>query len=1227
MTALYESDVEKFAVELLEKQGYAYIPPEQQETERDGVADVVLRNRLKTAIDNLNPKVPDGVRQQAIRQVLSLSGHNLIASNQEFYRMLVEGVAEEYQKDGETVGARVRLIDFKNPHNNNLAVCNQFTVTENNTTKRPDVVVFINGLPVAVIELKNPTDEQATVRKAFDQLQNYKETIPSLFCYNGVLVASDGLDARAGSLTAGWNRFMAWKTVDGEREDPATTPWLETVIRGMLRPNVLIDLIRHFTVFEKSTELIPAESTPLIPSPGLSQRERRGIGNGGESEEGHYRAGMRFAGMIERVKELREKQTETEEIFWELLRNKRFNGLKFRRQHQIGHYIADFYCHSEKLIIELDGEVHNTETQKDAKRDKALKSLGNTVLRFKNKDLLNNIQEVLQKIENTLPQKSFSPSGRDGREGGSMTKVITIKKIAAYHQYHAVKKAVESTIRASYGKKTVAAVDAKDEPGKYGLPGVKDQPQGDRKAGVVWHTQGSGKSLAMVFYAGMLVVNREMENPTIVVITDRNDLDDQLFGAFAAGRNLLRQEPKQAESREHLKRLLKTAGGGIVFSTIQKFSPEEGNENFELLSDRKNIVVIADEAHRSQYGFGAKTHFVKDGVRTKYGFAKYLRDALPESSFIGFTGTPIEKEDISTPAVFGNYIDVYDIEQAVTDKATVAIYYESRLVEVHLKQEEKETLDAEIEQITESEEATATEKAKAKWTKQEAIIGHKDRIKTVVADIVRHVETRREAFEGKAMIVATSRRIAVEMYAEITALRPQWHDDDKDKGAIKVVMTSSSSDPAGWHKHATTKSERKALGERFKDPTDSLQLVIVRDMWLTGFDAPCLGAIYVDKIMSGHNLMQAIARVNRVYKDKPGGLVVDYIGIASDLKRALGAYTKNGGGGTPAFEQETAVKKMLEKYDVVAAMFGRFDYRQYFRADAKAGEKMRLILEAEEYILGLEDGKERFTREVVLLSKAFALSVPDPRAMGIKAEVGFFQAVKARLTKFERDGSGVSGAEMESAIRQIVDRAVVVDGVIDIFDAAGIKKPDISILSDDFLEEIRGMQRKNLALELLKKILADEIQTRTRKNLAQSRRFSEMLEDAIRRYKNNLLTAAQVIEELILMAKEIRTSDERAVDMGLSEDEVAFYDALAMNASAKEVMQDDALRKLAQILAESVKQNTSIDWTIKESARAKLRTVVKRLLKKYGYPPDEQKLAADRVLEQAELMADAWAAA
>ncbi len=1065
MASLYESDVEQLAIELLENQGYRYLSPEKQETERQNLSDVVLRGRLKTAIDSLNPTIPAKVREQALRQVVAFSGQNLIESNEAFYQMLIERVAEEYQKNGETVGAKVRLIDFDNPLNNNFVVCNQFTVTENNPvsgygtgiTKRPDVVIFINGLPLVVIELKNPTDENATVQKAFDQLQTYKQVIPSLFCYNGVLVASDGLDTRAGSLTSGWSRFMAWKTVDGKMEDPSTTPQIKTLIRGMLRPDVLLDLIRHFTVFEK---------------------------------------------------------TKTEDASTRLIR------------------------------------------------------------------------------------------------------IETVKKIAAYHQYHAVKEAVKSTIRASYGKKI------EEDPEAYGLPGVKSQPKGDRKAGVVWHTQGSGKSLSMVFYAGLLVVNTEMKNPTIVVITDRNDLDDQLFGAFVAGKNLLRQEPRQAESRSDLKQLLKTAGGGVVFSTIQKFLPEDGSENFELLSDRTNIVVIADEAHRSQYGFGAKTFFIKDGVKTNYGFAKYLRDALPDASFIGFTGTPIEKEDASTPAVFGHYIDVYDIEQAVEDGATVPVYYESRLVEVHLKEEEKEELDAEVEGITENEEATATEKAKAKWTRQEAIIGHKDRRKTVVADILKHFEARREVFAGKAMIVATSRRIAVAMYDELTALRPDWHDDNKIKGAIKVIMTSSSSDPVEWQKHSTTKQERKTLRERFQDPADPLHLVIVRDMWLTGFDAPCLDTIYVDKIMRGHNLMQAIARVNRVYKDKPGGLVTDYIGIASDLKRALVSYTKNDGKGTPAFEQEKAIEKMLEKYDVVAGMFDKFDYKQYFSAGT--GEKMTLILEAEEYILGLKDGKERLTKEVALLSKAFALSVPDPRAMEIKADVGFFQAIKARLTKFEPEGSGKSAVEVETAIRQIVDKAVVVDEVIDIFDAAGIKKPDISILSDDFLKEIQGMKRKNLALELLKKILNDEVKTRTKKNLAQSRKFSEMLEEAIRKYQNNLLTTAQVIDELINIAREIKVSDERAGDMGLSEDEVAFYDALAMNESAKEVMSDETLRELAQILVANVKKNTSIDWTIKESVRAKLRTVVKRLLKKYGYPPDKQKLATENILKQAEFFADEW---
>ena len=1063
MTALYESDVENLAIELLKKQGYTYLSPEEQAFERGTHSEVVLRGRLKTTIDNLNPELPDGVKEQALREATALSSQNLVESNEAFYAMLAEGIAEEYQKDGETVGARVRLMDFEHPLNNNFVVCNQFTVTENRVTKRPDIVLCINGMPLVVIELKNPTDEKATVEKAFDQLQTYKGTIPSLFCYNGVLVASDGLDAKAGALTSGWSRFMRWKTVDGEKEKPATTPQMETLIKGMLRPDVLIDLIGHFTLFE----------------------------------------------------EAREKNPET-----------------------------------------------------------------------------------------------------------GLTRITKGKKIAAYHQYHAVKEAVKSTIRASRGKK---GTDTRERPKAYGLPSVENQPIGDRKAGVVWHTQGSGKSLSMVFYAGLLVVNQEMKNPTILVITDRNDLDEQLFDAFVAGKNLLKQAPVQAKNRKHLKQLLKTAGGGVVFSTIQKFSPDAENENFELLSSRENIVVIADEAHRSQYGFGAKTVFVKDGVKTKYGFAKYLRDALPEASFIGFTGTPIEKEDISTPAVFGNYIDVYDIEQAVEDKATVPIYYESRLVQVHLKEEEKDNLDAEVEEITENEATTATEKAKIKWAQQESIIGHKDRRKTVVEDMLKHFSKKQAVTEGKAMIVATSRRIAVAMYEDIIAQHPDWHDDDKGKGAVKVVMTSSSSDPLAWQKHATTKGERKALAERFKDPADPLKLVIVRDMWLTGFDAPCLNIIYVDKLMRSHNLMQAIARVNRIYKDKPGGLVVDYIGIASDLKRALASYTKSGGRGTPAFEQERAVEQMLEKYDVVADMFGKFDYKQYSSADT--GKKLALILEAEEHILDLDDGKERFTKEVILLSKAFALSTPDPRAMNIKTEVGFFQAIKARLTKFEPNGNGKSDTDIETAIRQIVDKAVVVDGVIDIFDAAGIKKPDISILSDDFLKEIQGMKHKNLALELLKKILNDEIKTRTTKNFTQSRRFSEMLEEAVRKYKNNLLTAAQVIEELILVAKEIKKSDERAADMGLSEDEVAFYDALAMNESAQAVMGDDTLRELAQILVDNVKSNTSIDWTIKESVRAKLRTIVKRLLKQYGYPPDEQKMATDRILQQAELLADDWAPA
>lgn len=1043
MTKIFESTIEEFMIELLESQGFGYLSPEDQEKERPDLGEVVLRDRLKQAIDRINPGIPEEAKEQALRLVLNLPSQNLMDNNEAFHRMLTEGIEVEVMGTDGVKGEKVRLVDFGNISNNEFLVCNQYTVIENNVTKRPDVVLLINGLPLVVIELKNPVDENATVHKAYTQLQNYKNAIPSLFYYNALLVASDGLDARVGTISSDMSRFLAWKSRDGVKEDRATVPQIETLVRGMMTREVLLDLIRQFVVFEKT----------------------------------------------------------------------------------------------------------------------------------KKEDLKT-----------------------------GLVSIVTVKKIAAYHQYFAVNKAIVSTKEAS-------------------------SETGDRKAGVVWHTQGSGKSLSMVFYTGKVVL--ALDNPTVVVITDRNDLDEQLFDTFAGCKQLLRQEPVQAGSRDDLKRLLRVAGGGIVFTTIQKFFPAsaetsagkpEDFASFEMLSDRKNIIVVADEAHRSQYGFGAKTS-EKDGeVFTKYGFAKYLRDALPKASFIGFTGTPIEKEDANTPAVFGRYVDVYDIAQAVEDGSTVRIYYESRLAKVHLKDEERSRLDEEVASITEGEESTAAEQAKAKWAQLEAIVGHRDRLRVVAADIVDHFEKRQEVMEGKAMIVCMSRRIAVELYEAIMSIRPQWHDRDLKKGAIKVVMTSSSSDPENWQMHHTTKENRKALGERFKDASDPLKLVIVRDMWLTGFDAPCLSTMYVDKPMRGHNLMQAIARVNRVFKDKTGGLIVDYIGIASDLKMALATYTSSGGKGTPTLDQSEAVAKLLEKFEVVEQMFSGFDYRRYFSADTR--EKLTVILEAQEHVLGLDDGKNRFTREVGLLSQAFALSVPDLRAMEVKDEVGFFQAVKARLTKFEPTDGKKSDLEIETAIRQIVDAAVVSEGIMDVFDAAGIKKPDISILSDEFLEEVRHMERKNLALELLKKLLHDEIRTRTRKNFIQSRKLSEMLENAIKKYQNNLLTTAQVIEELIKLAKDIREGDKRGQELGLAEDELAFYDALANNDSAKAVLGDKQLAVIAIEVFRSVKGNATIDWALKESVRARLRRDVKRILNRYGYPPDEQLVATENVLKQAEFLAN-----
>ena len=1008
-----------------------------------------------------------------MRAVQRISSPELLSNNETFHRFLTDGVPVQYRLDGDEKGDYVWLIDFENLLNNEFLAVNQYTVIENNQNKRPDILLFVNGIPLVLIELKNPADENATITKAFDQIQTYKATIPSLFTFNALCVISDGLECRGGSVSAGFNRFMMWKSSDGRTEASRFSPQIETLAKGMLNPATLLDLVRNFIVFEKSKKEDP----------------KTGI-----------------------------------------------------------------------------------------------------------------------------------------------TQVQTEKKVSAYHQYYAVNKGIESTIKAS-GK------------------------GGNKKGGVVWHTQGSGKSLSMVFYAGKLITSPEMQNPTVVVITDRNDLDDQLFDTFASSKQLLRQEPVQAKDRDHLKELLKVASGGIVFTTIQKFLPPEGQAEYDRLSDRSNIVVIADEAHRTQYGFEAKLIETKDkktkeviGKRIAYGFAKYMRDALPNATYIGFTGTPIESTDINTPAVFGQYVDIYDISQAVEDKAVVRIYYESRLAKVNLDDEGRRLIAEFDKELEESEEyvganGNSPSKAKAKWAKLEAIVGNEDRIKNLARDIVSHYEQRQKVFDGKGMIVAMSRRIAVDLYNEIIKLRPDWHDDDLSKGAIKVVMTASSADGPVMQKHHTTKTQRKLLSDRMKDPADPLRLAIVRDMWLTGFDAPCLHTLYVDKPMRGHTLMQAIARVNRIFRDKPGGLVVDYLGIASDLKKAMSFYSDSGGKGDPAETQEKAVAMFIEKLEVVRQLFFEgseakeailiaeptayyeeysgtgFNYRRFFAVSPK--DKLSIILQAEEHILGLKDGKDRFIKEVTLLSQAFALSIPHETALAAKEEVAFFQAVKARLVKFVGTGTGKSDKDIETAIKQIVDEALSSDKVIDIFDAAGIKKPEISILSEEFLLEIKGMKHKNLALELLKKILNDEIKTRARTNLVQGKALLEMLEIAIKKYNNGLLTTAEIIQFLVdEVAKKIREQDEREKKLNLTKEELAFYDALAENKSAVDVLGDEKLRIIAIEVAEKVKANTTIDWTIRESARAKLMVLVKRTLNKYGYPPDMQQKAVDTVLRQAEQLAD-----
>ena len=1047
MSTFTESVVEQAALAWLESVGWsvrngASIAPGEPAAERDDYGQVVLAQRLRDALARLNPALPAEALDDAFRKLTRPEGAELVARSRALHRLLVDGVTVEYRTaDGEIRGAQARVIDFDKPSANDWLAVNQFSVTENKHARRPDVVLFVNGLPLAVVELKNAADENATIWSAWQQLQTYKAEIASLFATNALLAISDGVEARVGTLTAGREWFKPWRTIAGEGLADPHLPELQVVIEGLCSPQRFLDLVRDFIVYED-----------------------------------------------------------------------------------------------------------------------------------------------------------------DG--GGRIA-----KKMAGYHQFHAVQVAVRETLRAAELHRAgdrVAEAAGRYEAGKK--PGGKP---GDRRVGVVWHTQGSGKSLTMAFYAGRIIREPAMENPTIVMLTDRNDLDDQLFGTFSRCKDLLRQPPVQAENRVHLRELLSVAAGGVVFTTLHKFFPEEKGDRHPTLSERRNIVVIADEAHRSQYDFID-------------GYARHMRDALPHASFIGFTGTPIELADANTRAVFGDYISVYDIQRAVQDGATVPIYYESRLAKLALDEAERPKIDPKFEEATEGEEVERKEKLKTKWAQLEAVVGAEKRLELVAKDIVAHFEKRLEAMDGKAMIVCMSRRICVELYREIVKLRSGWDGADDEHGALKVVMTGSASDPADWQQHIRNKPRREALANRFRDPKDAFKLVLVRDMWLTGFDAPSLHTMYVDKPMRGHGLMQAIARVNRVFKDKPGGLVVDYLGLAQELKAALATYTESGGTGRTALDQDEAVAVMLEKYEVCCGLFHGFDWAKWTTGTPQ--ERLSLLPLAQEHILAQESGKERCVGGVRELSQAFALAVPHVEALRIRDDVAFFQAVQAVLSK-RAPGDARPEEELDHAVRQIISRAVAPEGVMDIFAAAGLAKPDISILSDDFLAEVRGMPQRNLAVELLQKLLKGELSKRRRKNVVQARSFAEMLEQTIRRYQNRAIEAAQVLEELIALAREMREAHARGEALRLSEDELAFYDALETNDSAVKVLGDDTLRAIARELVETVRKNVTIDWTLRENVRAQLRVLVKRILRKHGYPPDKQEKATATVLEQAALLSGEWAAA
>ena len=1041
-----ESTVESAALAWLESQGWSVargpdIAPDMPGAERSDYGQVVLEQRLRDSLARFNPDLPAEALDDAFRKLAHSEGPTLETRNRAFHRMLVDGVTVEYRaSDGAVRGSQARVLDFEDLDNNDWIAINQFTVVENKHERRPDIALFVNGLPLGVIELKNPADEDATIWTAWQQLQTYKAELPTLFAMNAALVVSDGVEARIGTLTGGREWFKPWRTISGETLATPHLPQLQVMLEGACAPTRFLALVRDFIVFED------------------------------------------------------------------------------------------------------DGS-------------------------------------------------------------GSL-----VKKMAGYHQFHAVEVAVAETLRAAELSQTSEKLE--EETGRH-EPGRKvGGAPGDRRIGVIWHTQGSGKSLSMAFYAGRIIREPSMANPTIVVLTDRNDLDDQLFGTFSRCQDLLRQPPVQVASRADLRAKLAVESGGVVFTTIQKFFPEEKGDTQPALSQRRNIVVIADEAHRSQYDFID-------------GYARHMRDALPNASFVGFTGTPIELRDANTRAVFGDYISIYDIQRAVEDQATVPIYYESRLAKLTIDESEKPTIDPEFEEATEGEEIGRKEKLKTKWAQLEAIVGSEQRLALVAQDIVAHFEQRLEVLDGKAMVVCMSRRICVTLYRELVRLRPDWHHEDDAKGNLKVVMTGAASDPPDWQPLIRNKTRREALANRFRNADDPLQIVLVRDMWLTGFDAPCLHTMYVDKPMRGHGLMQAIARVNRVFRDKPGGLVVDYLGLAHELKRALATYTESGGTGKTALDQEEAVAVMLEKYEICSGLFHGFDRSKWTTGTPQ--ERLGLLPAAQEHILAQENGKDRCVQSVRDLSQAFALAVPHSEAIRIRDDVAFFQAVQSVLDK-RSPADARPQEELDHAVRQIISRAVASEGVIDIFAAAGLEKPDISILSEEFLAEVRGMPQRNLAVELLQKLLKGEVATRRKKNVVQARSFAEMLEQTIRRYQNRAVEAAQVIEELIQLARELREATARGEKLGLSEDELAFYDALETNDSAVQVLGDETLREIARELVETVRGNVTIDWTLRENVRANLRRLVKRTLRRHGYPPDKQEKATRTVLEQAEVLSADWAA-